>query len=189
MQEQLLSEEVWVAFDHTARLLDAFRQKPNDFVAFPAPSGPKGKGFVPVIAGLAIPKYASSENDAKMLIDYMTKPNVQISTLQEVGFYPILDISIPLNLPPGIALTAKAISAQSGAKDAMPSLLPIGLGEQSGVFSKTYTDTFQLIVLRNRNIRSSLRSQARKLSRIMRTSKAPCWQPDASSGKKPCPVQ
>ena len=42
MQEPLLSGDVWIAFDHVARLLDALRQKPNDFVTFPAPAGPKG---------------------------------------------------------------------------------------------------------------------------------------------------
>ena len=43
MQEPLLSGEVWVAFDHTARLLNAFNEKPDDFVAFPAPAGPVAK--------------------------------------------------------------------------------------------------------------------------------------------------
>ena len=42
MQEPLLTGEVWVAFDHVARLADAFNQKPDDFVAFPAPAGPGG---------------------------------------------------------------------------------------------------------------------------------------------------
>ena len=37
MQQPLLTEEVWIAFDHVARLADAFNQKPDDFVAFPAP--------------------------------------------------------------------------------------------------------------------------------------------------------
>ena len=45
MQEQLLSGEVWVAWDHTARLADAINQKPDDFVAFPAPAGPAGSRF------------------------------------------------------------------------------------------------------------------------------------------------
>src|SRR5690606_21436671 len=34
MQEPLLSGDVWVAFDHVARLGDAFNQRPDDFVAF-----------------------------------------------------------------------------------------------------------------------------------------------------------
>ena len=42
MQQPLLSGDVWIGFDHIARLLDALRQKPDDFVAFPAPAGPRG---------------------------------------------------------------------------------------------------------------------------------------------------
>ena len=56
MQEPLLSGDVWIGFDHIARVLDALRQKPDQFVAFPAPSGPKGRGYMPVLAGLAIVK-------------------------------------------------------------------------------------------------------------------------------------
>ena len=45
MNEPLLSGEVWVAFDHVARLLPAFNERPDDFVAFPAPAGPAGRGY------------------------------------------------------------------------------------------------------------------------------------------------
>jgi multiple sugar transport system substrate-binding protein len=72
MQEPLLSGEVWVAFDHTARLLEAFNARPDDFVAFPAPSGPEGRGFMPVIVGLAIPNSAPNPQGAQALIDYLT---------------------------------------------------------------------------------------------------------------------
>ena len=58
MQEPLLSGDVWIAFDHVARLLDALRKQPNDFVAFPAPAGPKGRSFMPVLVGLAVAKDA-----------------------------------------------------------------------------------------------------------------------------------
>ncbi|MGB5598996.1 MAG: ABC transporter substrate-binding protein, partial [Thiothrix litoralis] len=82
MQEQLLSDEVWVAFDHAARLADAFNQRPDDFVAFPAPAGPTGRGFMPVIAGIAIPKTAPDMDAAKKLVAYLMKPETQIATLQ-----------------------------------------------------------------------------------------------------------
>ena len=65
MQEPLLTGEVWIAFDHIARVLDALRQKPDDFVAFPAPAGPKGRGYMPVIAGLAISKGAPDKAQAR----------------------------------------------------------------------------------------------------------------------------
>ena len=44
MQEPLQSGEVWVAWDHTARLIDALNADPEGFVAFPSPAGPAGTG-------------------------------------------------------------------------------------------------------------------------------------------------
>jgi multiple sugar transport system substrate-binding protein len=32
MQEPLLSGDVWIGFDHIARVLDALRQKPDQFL-------------------------------------------------------------------------------------------------------------------------------------------------------------
>ncbi len=65
MQEPLLGEEVWVAWDHVARLINAVKDRPDDFVMFPAPAGPKGRGYMPVIAGLAIPKGAANREGAE----------------------------------------------------------------------------------------------------------------------------
>jgi multiple sugar transport system substrate-binding protein len=49
MQQPLLSGGVWIGFDHIARVLDALRQRPDEFIAFPAPAGPKGRGYTPVL--------------------------------------------------------------------------------------------------------------------------------------------
>jgi multiple sugar transport system substrate-binding protein len=53
MQEPLATGEVWIAWDHVARLKNAITAKPDDFVTFPAPSAGKGRGFMPVVAGSA----------------------------------------------------------------------------------------------------------------------------------------
>ena len=188
MQEPLLAEEVWIAFDHTARLLEAFRQRPGDFVAFPAPAGPAGRGFMPVVAGLAIPKGAPQPDAAAQLIGYLTQPEVQIETLKAVGFYPVIEVELPADLEPGIKIAADAIDAQSSAKDAIPSLLPVGLGEKGGELNKIYLDTFQLIVLRGRDIEDTLAEQGAKLAQLMEETGAPCWQPDQPSDG-PCPVE
>ena len=88
MQEPLLAGEVWVAFDHTARLLNAFNEKPDEFVAFPAPAGPAGLGFMPVIVGLGIPKTAPNPEAAMQAIDYLTTPEVQARVLKRHGLLP-----------------------------------------------------------------------------------------------------
>lgn len=188
MQEPLLAGEVWVAFDHTARLLDAFKQKPDDFVAFPGPAGPAGRGFMPVVAGLAIPKSAPQRDAAVQLIEYLTQPEVQITTLKAVGFYPVVDVALPDDLEPGIRIAADAISAQAGAPDAVPSLLPVGLGEKGGELNKVFLDTFQLIVLRGRDVRETLDDQGAKLAELMQETGAACWAPDTPSDG-PCPVE
>ena len=90
MQQPLLSGDVWIGFDHVARVLDALRQKPDEFVAFPAPAGPKGRGYMPVLAGLAVLKGAPDMSGAMALIDYLTQPQTQIVTARSVGFFPVV---------------------------------------------------------------------------------------------------
>ena len=65
MQDPLLSEEVWVTIDHTARVVNAFKNKPNDFVSAPAPAGPKGRYYMSVLAGLGIAKGAPNQAGPK----------------------------------------------------------------------------------------------------------------------------
>ncbi len=187
MQEPLLAGEVWIAFDHTARLMNALREA-DRFVAFAAPAGPKGRGFMPVVAGLAIPAGTPDREASARLIDYLTRPETQLVTLREVGFYPVVEARLGEELPAGIRLAAAAIGAQAGAEDALPSLLPVGLGGKGGEFNKVYRDTFQRIVIRGEEIDEALAVQAEKLSRIMQETGAPCWEPDAPS-EGACPVE
>ncbi|TIP78394.1 MAG: carbohydrate ABC transporter substrate-binding protein, partial [Mesorhizobium sp.] len=102
MQEPLLTGEVWVAFDHVARLADAFNQKPDEFVAFPAPAGPVGRGYMPVIAGVAIPKTSPDMDKAKALVAYMLKPETQIATLKATNFFPVVDVNLPDDMPASV---------------------------------------------------------------------------------------
>jgi multiple sugar transport system substrate-binding protein len=187
MQEPLLAGEVLIAFDHIARLKDALAAKPNDFVTFPAPAGPKGRGYMPVVAGLAIPKGAPNRAGAVAVIEHLSKPETQLITAAEVGFFPVVKAELPATLAPGVKLLASAVGATSGARDAVPSLLPIGLGAKGGEFNKVYMDAFQRIVLRGEPIKDVLASQAKVLDGLMQETKAPCWAPDKPSSG-PCPV-
>lgn len=188
MQEPLLAEEVWIAFDHTARLWDAVNKKPEEFVLFPAPSAGKGRGYMPVLAGLAIPKGVADKAAAVRLITYLTKPETQAITLRETGFYPVVNGTLPGDLSTGVRMTTQAIQDQAGAKDALPALLPVGLGAKDGEFNKAFLDTFQRIVIRGQDIRLVLDDQGQKLAAVMEASGAPCWRPDAPS-QGACPVE
>jgi multiple sugar transport system substrate-binding protein len=181
MQEPLLSGDVWIGFDHIARMLDALRQKPDDFVAFPAPAGPKGRAYMPVIVGLARVKGAPNPAEADALIDYLDKPATQILTARTSGFFPVVKADLPADLDPGTRLGVDAIARTQNAKDAVPVLLPIGLGTHGGEFDKVYVDTFQLIVLRGAKPRAALDREAAALTRVLEETKAPCWSPDPPS--------
>src|SRR6266540_663823 len=100
MQEPLLAEEVWVAWDHTARLINAVKDRPNDFVLVPAPAGPKGRGFMPVIAGFGIPKGAPNRAGAEQLVEFLTQPKQQVATLRELAFFPATFTRIALKNEP-----------------------------------------------------------------------------------------
>ncbi|MFN0074091.1 MAG: ABC transporter substrate-binding protein [Chloroflexota bacterium] len=188
MQEPLLGEEVWIAWDHTARLINAARERPEDFVLVPAPSGPKGRGFMPVLAGLGIPKGAPNRAGAEALIDFLTRDPQQVQILRELAFFPVTRAAVPTELAPGVRLEAEAVSKQAAAPDALPSLLPIGLGAKNGEFNKVFLDTFQRVVLRGEPIQPVLDEHARILQGIMDETKAGCWPPDAPSGG-PCLVK
>jgi multiple sugar transport system substrate-binding protein len=188
MQEQLLSEDVWIAFDHTSRLAGAFNERPDDFVAFPAPGGPTGRGFMPVVAGLAIPVTAPDMAEAEALVAYMMKPETQIATLRATNFFPVVDVALPDDLPPSVRAAGDAIAKMSGAADANPGLLPAGLGDKGGDFNRVYVDSFERIILGGQDIRAVLDDQAKVLDAIMQETGAVCWAPDAPS-EGACPVE
>lgn len=183
MQDPLQSGEVMVAWDHVARLGDALRNRPNDFVVFPAPAGPKGRAYLPVLAGLAIPKTAPNPAGARALITWLDGISAQARTLSTVGFFPVVAQKLSRRLPPGLIKMAGAVKLQQRSKDALPSLLPVGLGSQGGAFNKIFTDTFTRIVINHEDITSVLNDEGAKLQGVLDAAGAPCWKPDpASSG-------
>jgi multiple sugar transport system substrate-binding protein len=188
MQEPLQSGEVWVAWDHVARLIKALEADPKAFVAFPVPSGPKGKAFMPVIAGLGIPTTSPNVKGAKELIKYLLQPKTQAATLTSVSFFPVVGASLPGDLSPGLKAEADAVAAQQSADDALPALLPVGLGGQGGAYNKVFTDAFKQIVIGGQDPATVLKGLVPTLQEVFRTSGAPCWSPDPPS-QGPCQVQ
>ncbi|MBK7199425.1 extracellular solute-binding protein [Candidatus Amarolinea dominans] len=188
MQEPLLAGDVWVAFDHTARLLNAFNEKPDDFVAFPAPSGPAGRGFMPVVVGLGIPKTAPNPDNAKALIDYLTRPGVQEQILRELGFFPVVGGVSTTKLPKGVAIELGAVTAQANSADALPALLPVGLGARGGEINQIFRNAFDRVVLNGEAAGKVLAEEAAGLQALMNETGAACWAPDPPS-TGPCQVK
>jgi len=150
-------------------------------VAFPAPSGPKGRGYMPVLVGLAVPTNAADTRGATELIDYLTQPQTQVAAERAVGFLPVVKGEWPDDVEPGLKMAAAAIERAEFATDALPALAPIGLGQREAEFDRVFMDTFQLIVLRGEDVHAVLDREAEALTRLMADSGAPCWQPDPTT--------
>jgi multiple sugar transport system substrate-binding protein len=188
MQDPLLSGEVWVAWDHVARLTAALKARGSDFVAFPAPRGPMGRGYMPVLAGLAIPKTAPNPSGAKLLIKWLNSVPVQARTLGSVGFFPVVGSRLSKRLGVGLLSMNTAVKNTQRAKDALKSLLPIGLGAEGGNFNKVYVDTFTRIVVKGEDPKTVVNDEAPILQAIMDKTGAKCWAPDPPSSG-PCHVK
>lgn len=188
LQEQLLNGDAWIAFDHTSRLAQAFNERPDDFVAFPAPAGPTGRGFMPVIAGVAIPTTAPDMDASKALVAHLMNPETQVATLRATNFFPVVATDLPDDLPPAVQAAGDAVAIMSSSADANPGLLPAGLGDKGGDFNRVFVDAFERIVLANQDIRTVLDDQKGQLEAIMNETGAPCWAPDAPS-EGACPVE
>ncbi len=193
MQEPLQSGEVWVAWDHQARLIDALKNSGDQFVTFPAPAGPKGLGYMSVAVGLAIPKNAPNKKGAEALIDFLTKPSNQAKTTGVLGFFSVLSDSSAsggagADAKPGVAAEAGAAAKQTANKKGIPALLPVGLGTSDAQFSKAYTDSFTRIILRNEDIQTVLSDEGNQMQALLTQAKAPCWPPDSTSSG-PCQVK
>jgi multiple sugar transport system substrate-binding protein len=186
MNEPLLTGEVWVAFDHTARLKPAFDAMDSGdteftFVTFPAPSGPAGLGYMPVIAGLAIPYTAPDPDGAEALIEFMLSPETQSAVARDLGFFPVVADADMSDMPASVTALSNAVAATATAENAIVSLLPIGLGERGGEINEIYRNAFIRIVINGEDIATVLDEEGEALNTLLAETGAPCWMPDPVS--------
>lgn len=184
MAEPLASGEIWLAWDHIARLRPAIDAAPDDFIAIPAPVGPKGRGYFAVVAGLALPAAAGDAAAERQLIAHLLKPETQLVTLNSVGFLPAVDTG------GGEAdnLFADALARQTASSvPPVRAVLPVGLGERERDFTAAYAAAFTQIVLRERPIAATLRRQQAVIDEILTAADQPCWPPDPVTDA-PCRV-
>jgi multiple sugar transport system substrate-binding protein len=178
MDIPLLSEEVWIAWDHTARLKQAIMERPDDFLVIPSPAGPSGRGIITVLAGLGIPKTSRDTLSAFYLIEYLTRPDVQGEILKGTGFFPVLKGISFEGLKKPFKIIAEGVIKQSEKEDVVNCFIPAGLGKRQGEFSKIMRDVFIEIVVKKRNIKEVLERKDRELKNLFKETGAPLPYPD-----------
>ena len=130
MQEPLARGEVLVAWDHVARLVGAPAYKPDDWLMVPAPRGPMGRGYMLIVAGVALPKGGRERERAEQAIRGLSEPVTQIETLRSNAFFPVVQTELPTDLRGAVALEAAAVRLQQRSPGALLALPPVGLGSQ-----------------------------------------------------------
>jgi multiple sugar transport system substrate-binding protein len=183
MQDALQTGEVWIAWDHQARLKNALAD-PAHFIAVPAPSGPRGLGYMPVTIGLAIPKGARNPDGARALIDWLTRPKQQATASAGLGFFPVVQ---HVGLTGVAAAEARVAAVYAAAPGAVPALPPAGLGTRVDDFTAAYQDTFRRIVVDGEDITAVLNDETARLQGIVDSAGAECWGPDPRS-RGPCRI-
>jgi len=178
MADPLLREEVWIAWDHTARLKPAIVEKPNDFVVVPVPRGPMGRGYIIVLVGLAIPKDADFEEPAKV-IDFLTSPEMQVEILKNVGFFPVVQEAVGAVPEGALKVLAEGVINQSATKDSIVSFIP-SLGPKSGEFTETYRMAFTRIVFQGEDPAKVVKELGERIRQLFKESGAELPEPDAS---------
>ena len=186
MQDPLSQGNVLVAWDHVARLVDALNQSPSDYQVVPAPSGPKGLGYLVIVGGLAIPKGADVAA-ATTVINALLTPDVQNQVMEQNAFFPVVNAPTPSDVPASVSMEAAAVQAQASAQGAIASLPPIGMGDQDAALQQVFQDTFTQIVLQNKDIKTVLDAQSATINQLLMQVNVPCWAPDPV-GPAPCQV-
>jgi multiple sugar transport system substrate-binding protein len=165
MAEPLLRGDVWIAWDHTARIIAAVKERPEMFTVVPVPRGPMGRGYIIVLAGLAIPKGAPNQDAAWELIEFLTRPEIQARIAENVGFFPVVKEATPVIVDPGVKKVSEGVSRQLATLDGKPVFIPM-LGGKAGDFIAIYREAFERIVLKGEDISTVLAELEPKLKAI-----------------------
>ncbi len=136
---------------------------------------------MPVVIGLGVPANAPNPEGAVALVQFLLQPETQGAVLEASGFFPVVAGVDTSGMDDWVAIEAAAVSAQASSADALPALLPVGLGDFGGPFSELYKTTANRILLDGEDIETVLAEAGANLQQVMDDAGAPCWAPDPPS--------
>ena len=183
MQDPLTTGEVWIAWDHQVRLAKSIADDQH-YLAVPAPSGPRGLGYMAAVVGLAIPKGAPNRKGAEALIEWLTRRGQQAAASASLSFTPVVQGAALSGAPSAESRVMRIYQADGAGLESVP---PAGLGGSADAFTKVYQDTFARIVVNGEDIPTVLNSEAVVLQPLVDGAHARCWAPDPPS-QGPCQI-
>ena len=144
--EPMKRGEAWLTIAHCANVGDIYNSNPSQFVIAPAPKGPAGIGSVAGTSGFAIMEGAPNKDGAVKLIEYMTRPDVQLKIAKGAGgFIPPVDESLKLL---GDSTEDEVIQkALAVMNNGVLSFIPPVYGPNWGAVKLVYDNAFKKLVL------------------------------------------
>lgn len=144
--EPMKLEEAWLTVAHCARVGGIYRSNPEQFVVAPAPKGSIGIGSITGTSGLAIMEETPHQDLAFKLVEYMTRPEIQLKIAKGTGgFIPPVEEAIEL-LDESIEdeIIRKALYVMDKG---VLAFIPSMFGEKWGEVKLIYEDAFRKLVL------------------------------------------
>ena len=125
---------------------------------------------------------------AATVIKALSKPETQLEVLRQNAFFPVVEATVPDDLPPAVKLESTAVKGTQESPKAIISLPPVGLGAKDGEVSQVFKDCFTQICKEGADPAKVLPAQAKTLQGILDEAKVPCWAPDPVTAGETCKV-
>ena len=142
----LMREEAWLSVTHNARVGQVYASNETQFTVGPAPLGSAGIGTIAGAHGLGIVKGSANAEAAALLIEYLTRPEIQVKMNKGTGgFLPVVGEALDyLGTDPQDEIIRKALIVLEGG---IPSYLPVADFADWGAVKKVFDDIFEGMVL------------------------------------------
>ena len=144
--DPMMREEAWLTVFHCARAGQVYASNETQFVVAPAPSGPAGIGSIAGTSGYAIMKDAPNYDGAVALLEYITRPEVQVKLAKGTGGFipPVQEAVDFVGDDPQDEVITKAISV---LENGVVSGVPGGDFQDWGAVKQIFDDIFEEMIL------------------------------------------
>jgi multiple sugar transport system substrate-binding protein len=146
--EPLKRGEAWLTWAHIANVGEIYSSNPAQYVIAPVPEGPEGNGSIAGTQGFAVIKGAPHEQLALDLIEYMTRPEIQLKMSRGSGGWipSVLEAVELLGDSTQDEVIKKALDVMNNGNLAF---IPPTFGGNWGKVKHVYDDIFQKLVLQD----------------------------------------
>jgi multiple sugar transport system substrate-binding protein len=141
-----MREEAWLSVTHNARVGQVYASNETQFTVGPAPSGPSGVGTIAGAHGLGIVEGTANAEGALKLVEYLTRPDIQVKMNKGTGgFVPVVAEAVDyLGDDPTDEIIRKALIVLN---EGVPSYLPVADFEDWGAVKQLFDDVFVDMIL------------------------------------------